>query len=121
MKSMAILPVAVTALLALHVSAATSQEICSRAYVSCINACIGTKVSSIQESCIQACERKNDFCSNRVFSGANHVFSDRNMSQEAQAQELNDWLAKIDSPEPDAADQPQQPQQPRRGTKPARR
>src|ERR1700682_5362548 len=105
MKSMAILPGMIAAMLAINVSSATSQEVCSRGYVACINACIGTKVSSIQESCMQACERKNDFCSSQIFSGASHVFSNRNMTEEAQAKELEDWRAKIDSPEPVAEDQ----------------
>ena len=65
---------------------------------------------------MQSCERKNDFCSSQIFSGAYHAFSNRNMTEEAQAKELDDWRAKIDLLEPVAEDKPQ-PQKPRRGAK----
>ena len=67
MKAIAFLPAAVAAVLALHISAASSQEVCAKEFQACMNSC-GTKPSKqIQDSCFTSCETKNDMCSERVF------------------------------------------------------
>jgi hypothetical protein len=67
MKAIAILSAAAAAVLALNISAASSQEVCAKEFQACMNSC-GTKPSKqIQDSCFTSCESKNDMCSERVF------------------------------------------------------
>jgi hypothetical protein len=67
MKAIAFLPAAVAAVLALHISVASSQEVCVKEFTACMNACGMKPSKSMQDNCFAGCETKNGMCSERVF------------------------------------------------------
>jgi hypothetical protein len=67
MKAIAFLPAAVAAVLALHISAASSQEVCVKEFTACMNACGMKPSKTMQDNCFAGCETKNGMCSERVF------------------------------------------------------
>jgi hypothetical protein len=67
MKTIAFLPAAAAAVLALNISVASSQDVCVREFTACMDTC-GLKPSkSMQDNCFAGCETKNGMCSERVF------------------------------------------------------
>jgi hypothetical protein len=67
MKAIAFLPAAVAAVLALHISAESSQEVCVKEFTACMNACGMKPSKTMQDNCFAGCETKNGMCSERVF------------------------------------------------------
>lgn len=68
MKSMAMLVAAAAAAMTASVSSALSQEVCSKAYLSCVNACV-EQPKAAQDSCMSACQTRNDRCSDEIYGG----------------------------------------------------
>jgi hypothetical protein len=67
MKSTTMLMAAAAALFALHSTGAVAQEACSKDYVGCIDSCVKNPTKSFQDRCINACQAKNDQCSEKVY------------------------------------------------------
>src|SRR5215467_9121058 len=49
--------------------AASSQEVCLKAYAACMDACAERSAKSVQDTCINNCQAGNNRCSERVFGG----------------------------------------------------
>jgi hypothetical protein len=69
MKSMTMLVAATAAVLAVNTSGALSQEVCSKAYGVCMNACVQKSAKDVQDACMSSCQAKNNQCSAEVFGG----------------------------------------------------
>jgi hypothetical protein len=69
MKSMAMLAAATAAALVVNASGALSQEVCSKAYGVCMNACVEKAAKDVQDACMNSCQAKNNQCSAEVFGG----------------------------------------------------
>ena len=67
MKAMALLPVAVAAFVTFQIPAASSQEACVKEYSVCMDGCTKRSGKSMQDSCFQSCEGRNNFCAERVY------------------------------------------------------
>jgi hypothetical protein len=67
MKAMALLSVAVAAVMSYQISAALSQEACVKEYSVCMDGCTKRSGKSMQDSCFQSCEGRNNFCAERVY------------------------------------------------------
>lgn len=68
MKSMAMLVISVAAAMAAGASSALSQEVCSKAYLSCVNECV-ERPKAAQDKCMSACQSHNDRCSDEIYGG----------------------------------------------------
>ena len=69
MTSMTMLVAATAAVLAVNASGALSQEVCSKAYGVCMNACVQKSAKDLQDACLSSCQAKNNQCSAEVFGG----------------------------------------------------
>ncbi|MBM3526899.1 MAG: hypothetical protein FJX62_02310, partial [Alphaproteobacteria bacterium] len=68
MKSITMALAAAAALVAFQPGAALSQQnSCNNTYVSCIDACVSKTVKSFQERCIEACQMRNNECSEKIY------------------------------------------------------
>src|SRR4051812_12350967 len=67
MKAMAFVPAAIAAILALNISAASSQQACGKEYQACMDSCSSRGTKLIQTGCFQGCETRNNFCSEKVY------------------------------------------------------
>jgi hypothetical protein len=67
MKAIALLPVAVAAFVTFQVPVASSQEACLKEYSICMDGCTGRSGKTMQDSCFQSCEGRNNFCAERVY------------------------------------------------------
>ena len=119
MKAFAILPAAAAAILALNISAASSQGACRQEYQACMNTCAGRSSKTIQESCFNSCEGKNTMCAESVFG--KRPFNGAPSSAAAQKGSAKEVLAKKEKAQ-DAAAQEQAPAAPAQQERaPARR
>jgi hypothetical protein len=116
MKVMAFLPAVAAAILALSISTASSQKACMKEFQACMDGCTNKSAKTVQDSCFQSCEGKNNMCAERVYGkrpapGAPAVAE--------QKEPAKDALAKTEKQAADARDQadpkqaPQAPQQPK--------
>jgi hypothetical protein len=64
---MALLPEAVAAFVTFQIPAASSQETCVKEYSVCMDGCTKRSGKSMQDSCFQSCEGRNNFCAERVY------------------------------------------------------
>src|SRR5689334_22586578 len=128
MKAIAILSAAAAAMLALNVSMASSQEVCSKGYQACMDSC-GTKPSkSMQDSCFSNCEAKNNMCSDGVYGARSGAAVNVQTSTPSAA--AKDAMAKkeprgrdqkrMQKQEQAPAQEPQQDQAPEQEQAPAR-
>jgi hypothetical protein len=69
MKSMTMLVAATAAVLAVNNCGALSQEVCSKAYGVCMNACVQNSAKDVHDACMSSCQAKNNQCSAEVFGG----------------------------------------------------
>jgi hypothetical protein len=67
MKTMALLPAVAAAILALSISAASSQQACMKAFQGCMDGCTNKQSKTVQDTCFQGCEGKNNVCAERVY------------------------------------------------------
>ena len=73
MKLMTMLVAATAAMLAANVSTARSQEACSKEYGVCVDHCATKVARAQQDACIEACQGKNNRCSEKVFGSRREV------------------------------------------------
>ena len=73
MKVMAMLVAMTAAMLAANVATARSQEACSKEYVTCVDHCATKVARPQQDACIEACQGKNNRCSEKVFGSRREV------------------------------------------------
>jgi hypothetical protein len=124
MKAFAILPAVAAAILALNISAASSQgNPCVKEYQACMDTCGGRSSKGMQDSCFTSCEGKNNLCSENVYGKRPFNGGPATAAQRGPA---NDALAKKektqDAPREQAAEEPQQaPQAAPQQRAPARR
>ena len=122
MKAFAILPVAAAAILGLNIATASSQQSCEAEYQACMDYCGARSAKTIQDSCFNSCEGKNNLCSERVYG--KRPFNGAPSSLAEQKGQAKNALAKKDKaqdlPQEQAADEPPQseapPMAPQRGS-----
>jgi hypothetical protein len=128
MKAMALLPTVAAAILALSVSAASSQQACMKEFQACMDGCTNKTAKAIQGSCFQGCEGKNTVCAEKVYgkrpfngapSAASAAAEPKDAPQEALARTERQAIDTPDQAPKKAAPEPQRPRQPERT--PARR
>src|SRR6185369_16892748 len=110
MKAFAILPAIAAAILALNISAASSQgNPCVKEYQACMDTCTGRSSKGMQDTCFTSCEGKNNLCSESVYG--KRPFNGAPASAAAQGQAKDALAKKVktqDAPQEQAADEPQQ-------------
>src|ERR1700709_719144 len=67
MKAFAILPAVAPAIMALNISAASSQQACQKEYQACMDGCGSRSAKVLQDSCFASCETRNNYCAERVY------------------------------------------------------
>ena len=116
MKTIAILPAAAAAILALSISVASSQEVCLKDYQACMDRCGAKQTTQMQDTCFQNCQANNNMCSDRVFGGGAVVnvpqakdaqAKDAMAKKEPRGRDTKKLQTKEAAPAP-AAEQPQQ-------------
>jgi hypothetical protein len=115
MKAFAILPAAAAAILALNISTASSQGGCQQEYQACMDSCATRSAKSLQDSCFNTCEGKNNMCAERVYGKKPFSGAPSNVAE--QKGSAKNALAKKDRApeapqEQQAADEPQQKEAP---------
>jgi hypothetical protein len=124
MKAIGFLPAVAAAILALNISAASSQQACMKEFQACMDGCTNKSSKTVQDTCFQGCEGKNNVCAERVY-GKRPVNGAPAAKVEAKEEAPKEALAKTQKQAADARDQaspkqlPQNPQQPKQ--MPARR
>jgi hypothetical protein len=129
MKAMALLPAVAAAILALSVSAASSQQqTCMKEFQACMDGCTNKTAKAIQSSCFQGCEGKNTMCSEKIYgkrpfngapSAASAAAEPKDAPQEALARTQRQAIDARDQAPKQATPEPQRPRQPEQ--MPARR
>lgn len=109
MKAFAIVPAAVAAILALHISAASSQVACQKEYQACMDGCAGRSSKGMQDTCFTSCEGRNNMCAERVYG--KRPFNGNPSGVAAQSGPAKDALAKDAPATPESATE-KQPAQP---------
>lgn len=104
MKAIALLPVAAAAMMAFNISTALSQGACMQEYQACMDSCSTRSMKTLQDSCFNSCEGKNNMCAERVFG--KRPFSGAPSSVAEQKSPAKDALARKDKA-PEAAPQEQ--------------
>lgn len=113
MKAFAILPAAAAAILAIGISTASAQRACQQEYQACMDSCAGRSAKTLQDSCFNTCEGKNNLCAERVYG--KKPFNGAPSSVAEQKGQAKNVLAKDkaqDAPQEQAADEPQQKEAP---------
>jgi hypothetical protein len=67
MKAIVLLPVAVAAFVTFQIPAASSQETCVKEYSVCMDGCAKRSGKTMQDTCFQSCEGRNNFCAEGVY------------------------------------------------------
>src|SRR3954454_2541297 len=116
MKAFTILPAVAAAIMALNISAASSQVACQKEFQACMDKCGSRPTKAMQDTCFTSCEGKNDICAERVY-GKRPVNSSP-ATAAVQQSDVKDALAKDTSPPPAAEPEPAPAPEPRA---PARR
>ena len=110
MKAFAILPAAAAAILGLNIVTASGQQACQAEYQACMDYCGARSSKTIQDSCFNSCENKNNMCAERVYGKRPFNGAPSNVAE--QKGKAKDALAKKDvaqdAPQEQAADEPQQ-------------
>jgi len=122
MKAFTILPAVAAAIMALNISAASSQEACQKEFLACMDGCGSRSSKGLQDSCFTSCEGKNTMCSERIYG--KRPFKGSPSTAEAQKAQAGDALAKTDikAVEKEPAAEPEQAPAPARQTRtPGRR
>jgi hypothetical protein len=110
MKAFAILPAVAAAVLGFNIVTASAQQACQAEFQACMDYCGARSSKTIQDSCFQSCEGKNNMCAERVYGKRPFGGAPATAAQTGQASEA---LAKTDAAHPEqAADAPQQEQAP---------
>jgi hypothetical protein len=129
MKAMAFVPAAIAAVLAFHISTASSQQACQKEYLACVDSCATRPSKTMQDGCFRSCEGKNNFCAESVYgkrpmnaapasvAGAEKGRAAEAMAKKQKAPEAAPAEAREQVAEDRAPEQPQAAPQPR----PARR
>src|SRR5476649_1489380 len=95
MKAIAILAAA-AAVMALDISAASSQGACTKEYQTCMDYCATRSSKQLQDSCFQTCEGKNNVCAERVFGKRPINGAPSSVAEQSQAK---DAMAKKEPPQ----------------------
>jgi hypothetical protein len=102
MKAFAILPAAAAAIMALSISAVSSQPAaCQKEFQACMDGCTTRSSKGLQDSCFTSCEGKNNICSESVYG--KRPFNGSPSTAAAQKAQVKDALAKTEK-------EPEQPQ-----------
>ena len=111
MKAFAILPAVATAILVLNISTASSQGACQQEYTACMDSCAGRSMKTLQDSCFNSCEGRNNMCAERVYG--KRPFNGSPSTSAQQKSGAKDALAKepAQAPAPQAAETERAPQQ----------
>ena len=107
MKAFAILPAVAAAIMALNISAASSQGACTKEFQACMDGCTTRSAKSIQDSCFTSCEGRNNLCAERVYG--KRPFSGASSTAAAQKEQGKDALAKTEKDAIPAAEPEQAP------------
>jgi hypothetical protein len=122
MKAFAILA-ATAAILSFNIAAASSQQACQAEFQACMDYCGARSSKTIQDSCFQSCETKNNMCAERVYG--KRPFNGAPATAASQASPAKDALAKkekdVPAQEPAAAEPAPQPEQAPAPRAPAKR
>ena len=121
MKTIAFLPAVAAAILALNISMASSQQACMKEFQGCMDRCTNKASKTVQDTCFQGCEGKNNTCAERVYGKrpVNAAPAAATAAAPAETKDSQEALAKTETEKQaaDARDQagpkqlPQQPKQ----------
>ena len=106
MKAFAILTAVATAVLALNISTASSQGACQQEYTGCLDSCVSRSSKTLQDSCFNSCEGRNNLCAERVYG--KRPFNGATSTAAQQKSGAKDALAK-EPAAPQAAEPAPQP------------
>ena len=67
MKAMVLLTAVAAAIMAFHISAASSQGACMQEYQACMTSCSTKPVKALQSACFDGCEGKNTQCAEKIY------------------------------------------------------
>jgi hypothetical protein len=115
MKAFTILPAIAAAIMALNISTASSQGACQKEYQACMDTCTGRSAKTLQDSCFNSCEGKNNLCAESVYGKKPFNGAPSNVAeQKGQAKNALAKKDKVqDARQEQAADEPQQKEAPR--------
>ena len=108
MKAFAILSAVATAVLALNISTASSQGACQQEYTGCLDSCVSRSSKTLQDSCFNSCEGRNNLCSESVYGKRPFNAVPANTAQQKGG--AKDALAKEPAAAPQAAEPAPQPE-----------
>ena len=117
MKAFAILSVVATAVLSMNISAASSQGACQQEYTACMDSCATRSSKSMQDTCFNSCEGRNNMCAERIYG--KRPLNNAPTTAAAPQSTAKDALAKEPAAAPQAAEPAPQAAEPAPQPEPA--